>query len=151
MLEVTDFCIFKSESVNEYADSWSGYSQFFFETCCPLETIKVSATTSPYLDRLQRKRERCFKNGQKGHFSHMNEQISKEIGHISYLITRKLFAFSTSKGIWSTIKLVTGERNSSNESDETRLDEINASVTFDRSAPDLGPLSLQMKTAQVFH
>ncbi len=131
MLEVTDFCVFKSESINEYADSRSGYCQFFFETCCPLETINVSATTfsSPYLNRLQRKRERCFKNGQKGHFSHMNEQISEEIGHISSLI----------------------QRNSSNENDETRLAEINASFTFDRSAPDLGPLSLQMKTAQRFH
>ncbi len=55
MLEATDFSIFKTESINEYADSLSDYCQFCFDTCCPLETIYVSTTkiSSPHLNRLR--------------------------------------------------------------------------------------------------
>ncbi len=45
MLEATDLSIFKSQSINEYADSLSDCCQFCFDTCCPLETIYVSTTT----------------------------------------------------------------------------------------------------------
>ncbi len=55
--------------------------QFCFHTCCPLETIYVSTieVSSPHLNRLRRKKECCFKIGQKQNLGHVNEQISEEI------------------------------------------------------------------------
>ncbi len=85
MLEATDFSIFKSESIHDFADSLAEYCQFCFDTCCPLETVYVSATkvSSPHLSRLRRKKKRYFKNGQKHRLNHINEQISDEIKRIA--------------------------------------------------------------------
>ncbi len=109
----------------------------------------VSATkvSSPHLNRLRRKKERYFKNGQKHRLNHINEQISSEIKRISSLITRRLFIFSNPKDTWNALKQLTGEHFSYNVNDETSLDDLNASFINDRSAPELEPLSLPMSTA----
>ncbi len=149
MLEATNFSIFKTESINEYADSLSDYCQFCFDTCCPLETIYVSTTkiSSPHLNCPRRKKERCFKNGQKQHLSHVNEQISEGIWRISSLVTSKLLESNTPKDIWRILRLLTGERASSTVNVDKSVDELNASFIHDRNAPDLEPLTLHTSTA----
>ncbi len=149
MLEATDLSIFKTESINEYADSLSDYFQFCFDTCCPLETIYVSTTniSSPHLNRLRRKKERCFKTGQKQHLSHVNEQISEEIRRFSSLVTSKLLASNTPKDTWRILRLLTGERASSSVNVDISVDELNASFIHDPNAPNLEPLTLPISTA----
>ncbi len=44
MLEATDFSILKSESIHDFENSLAEYCQFCFDTCCPLETVYVSAS-----------------------------------------------------------------------------------------------------------
>ncbi len=77
MLEATDFSIFKGESISEYTDSLSEYCRFCFNTPYHLETIYVSATnvSSPHLNRLRRKEESCFKNGQKQRLSRADGDV----------------------------------------------------------------------------
>ncbi len=149
MLEAKGFSIFKSESINEYANSLSEYCKFCFDSCCHLETIHVSTTkiSSPHLNRLRRKKDRCFKTGQKQHLSHVYEQISEEIRRISSLVTRKLLAPSTPQNTWRILRLLTGERASSIVNVDISLNELNASFIHDRDALDLEPLSLPMSTA----
>ncbi len=79
MLEATNFSIFKSESIQDYADSLAEYYQFCFDTCCPLEAVYVSATnvSSPHLNHLRRKKERYFKNGQKHHLTRCLQSLFK--------------------------------------------------------------------------
>ncbi len=75
MLEATD------ESKHDLANSLPEYCQFCLVTWCPLETVYVSATivSSPHLNRLRRKKESYFKDGQKHHLNYINEQIRDEI------------------------------------------------------------------------
>ncbi len=90
---------------------------------------------------------RCSRAGQIQHLNHLNDLINEGTGHISPLVTKKLFASSTSKGTWSIIRQLTGERGYSHVNDEVSLDEINASFIHDFSAPDIEPRVLTPRTA----
>ena len=146
-LESTDWNVFKSSDLDEYADTVTDYVKFCQEVCLPTKTITQYPNSKPWFSKVIRAKIVAKDNAET--YRHAKRELKKAIREAKRSHRDRVeekFQSGDSKALWSNINLITnykGHSKTADPDDVTLPDRLNEFYArFDRdnnSQPSLAP------------
>ncbi|MGL5707187.1 MAG: reverse transcriptase family protein, partial [Aeromonas sp.] len=106
MVASTDFSTFVDQDPSIHCEHLTGYLNFCFDQCCPMETIflRPDGFSSPLLKQLRRKKEKAYKQDMRSVVKHLSRAIRSEIQRLNKLYVNAVTGNKTCRELWRVLK-----------------------------------------------
>nr|CAH8820643.1 unnamed protein product [Trichobilharzia regenti] len=116
MLSDTKWDLFINDSLDDTISNITSYLKFYFQICCPRETlfVKFDSFSSTRLKKLRREKEKLYKMKDKSGVKRTNFLIKSEMQRLNVIYNQKFISCKSPFNMWKLFKEITGGKQINN-------------------------------------